>query len=247
MSITIPSKISTPRLTLIRLTNTSPSHPHVQLFHENWSDPSATAWSLHGATKSLEESRDWMIEHRTKYDNIFYSAFAKPQPQGDVQSDQKIWSLRDVYLDGEEQQGENEILGIHIGSVSLRLQPSGPVLSPYPALSQHNNTSHQENLDQDLDLRVLGYALFPSAWGYGYATEANRGVLDAYATAVSAQKQDTRKKYYVEAAVDEDNLASEKVLKKLGFKKLGWKDEEEKVWLNGGWRGPGYWVYGMFV
>jgi hypothetical protein len=36
-------------------------------------------------------------------------------------------------------------------------------------------------------------------------------------------------------------------LEKLGFKKLGWKHEEEKVFLNGAWRGPGYWVYGLFV
>jgi hypothetical protein len=79
--------------------------------------------------------------------------------------------------------------------------------------------------------------------------------LNAYAAFVSSSSATQNnsqgghgiEKAYVEAAVDEDNPGSIKVLEKLGFKKLGWKHEEEKVFLNGAWRGPGYWVYGLFV
>lgn len=36
--------IETPRLLLVRLTDTSEGSQHVQWFHENWSDDAATAW-----------------------------------------------------------------------------------------------------------------------------------------------------------------------------------------------------------
>ena len=39
-----PSTISTSRLQLVRLTDTSEGSQHVQWFHENWSDPVATGW-----------------------------------------------------------------------------------------------------------------------------------------------------------------------------------------------------------
>ncbi|KAF5846034.1 hypothetical protein GGP41_008471 [Bipolaris sorokiniana] len=161
----IPSKISTERLTLLHLTNTHPSHPHVQLFHENWSNLTATAWSLRGATKSLEESREWMIESLDRFDSYFYAVFAR-------------------------------------------------------------------------------YAFFPAAWGRGYGTEANRGLLNAYSAAVG-QQSGGKGRGYVEAAVDDENAGSLALIQKLGFERVGWR-ESEKVWLNGGWR-EGYWVYGLHI
>ncbi|EUC47785.1 hypothetical protein COCMIDRAFT_34697 [Bipolaris oryzae ATCC 44560] len=216
----IPSKISTDRLTLVRLTNTHPSHPHVQLFHENWSNPTATAWSLRGTTHSLAESREWMIESLDRFDNYFYAVF-----EGD----------------------EEDELGVHIGSVSLRLQPSGPTLPPL-SLSRHIGSPDPEKQkgsgEDDIPLRALGYAIFPTAWGKGYGTEANRGLLNAYSAAV-AQQSGGKGRVYVEAAVDDENAGSLALIQKLGFERVGWK-ESEKVWLNGGWRG-GYWVYGLYI
>jgi RimJ/RimL family protein N-acetyltransferase len=194
-----------------------------------------------------------MIEHLSRFDTCFYAVFAQKH---DGQGVEKVWSTRDVrqLQEGEtegEAEGEEE-LGIHVGSVSLRLQPDGPTL-PSPSSPSPLHPNPKQN---PLDLRVLGYAFFASTWGKGYATEANRGLLDAYAAAVAQYKSESEsesneeqgKTYYVEAAVDEDNPASEKVLCKLGFERVGWKDEgEDKVWLNGAWRGPGYWVYGMYV
>jgi RimJ/RimL family protein N-acetyltransferase len=212
----IASTIQTPRLTLLRLTDTTPGSQHIQLFHENWTDPDATAWSLHGPTHSLEESRDWLIEHLEKWDNLFYAVFLKPS--------------------NDE---ENVGLGEHIGSVSLRLQKSGPTL-PLP--------SKQTDSGKAIDLRVLGYALFKKAWGKGYVTEANKALLEAYSASVAEEKKKGEKVFWVEACVDDGNPGSRKVIEKLGMESLGWKDGgEEKVWIAGEWRVDGVWVYGMEV
>lgn len=216
--------IHTAGLTLIRLTDTSPGSQHVQWFHENWSDSSATSWSLHGPCKSLAESREWMMEHMTKWDNMFYAVFEKPELQGEEGTT------------GETGTGSRQ--GRHVGSVSLRLQSSGPTLQP-PTPPSIADTS------KALNLRVIGYALFEVARGKGYATEANKAMLDAYRASVQGEKDKGTQVFYIEACVDEGNPRSVAVLKKLGFREVGWK-EDEAVWLNGEWR-TGYWIYGMYV
>jgi RimJ/RimL family protein N-acetyltransferase len=60
--------------------------------------------------------------------------------------------------------------------------------------------------------RGLGYWVGPPAWGLGYATEAAATVLDhAFATGVAR----------VETKVFADNVASVRVLEKLGFARTG--------------------------
>jgi RimJ/RimL family protein N-acetyltransferase len=161
-----------------------------------------------------------MIEHREKYDNLFYSVFVK----------------------GEEgsSAGTEEDPGVHVGSVSLRRQISGPVLPP----PEHEGADK----GKEVDLRVIGYAMFKTTWGKGYATEAGKGMLDAYAASVAEEKAKGEKVFYVEAGVDKGNPGSQAVLKKLGFKEVGWKTEKEPVFLGGEWRDDGgYWIYGMYV
>jgi RimJ/RimL family protein N-acetyltransferase len=203
-----PPILHTPRLTLIRLTDTSPGSHHVQLFHDNWSDPDITIWSLHGPCHSLEESRQWMIHHMTVFDNYFYAVFAK-QHSGSVGT-------------------EDEILSTHVGSVSLRKQDA-PTLAPPRG--------------EEGEMRVLGYAVFKREWGKGYATEANRALLEAYGEA----NREEGKNVYVEACVDDANPGSVAVLKKLGFEEVGWKEEPGRVFLGGAWREGGCWVYGKYV
>lgn len=247
-----PLTLSSPRLHIVRLTDTSEGSQHVQWFHENWSDAVATSWSLHGSTKTLEESRLWMIEHMTKWDNWFYSIFLRKPDSPELSS-------HDVNM---------EDMGEHIGSVSLRSQATGPTLLPPMSfqgaeevgigapLTEEEEELRKKALEKvDLELRVLGYALFESAWGKGYITEACKILLDGYSGAIEQWKASKGGKpgsekeavFYVEAGVDVENPGSQRVLRKLGFKTAGMKVEKEKAWLNGGWRGPGWWITGLYL
>jgi RimJ/RimL family protein N-acetyltransferase len=156
-----------------------------------------------------------MIEHLTKYDNFFYAVFAKQPGTADTEEDP----------------------GVHVGSVSLRRQPTGPTLPPRPEYLK----------GKEVELRVSGYAFFKNAWGKGYATEANKALLEAYGEAVAEEKKVGNKVFYVEASADEDNPGSRAVLRKLGFEEVGWKTETERVFLAGEWREGGYWVFGKCV
>lgn len=184
----LPPTIQTHRLTLTHLTNTTPGHFHVDLFHQNWCDPITTAGSRHGATHSLEESRDWMIECLTKHEMLYYTVFAKQ-----------------FKTSSEE---------VHIGSVHLRRQRSGPSVPP-PALAGVNEG------EMEVNLVVIGYVYKKEYWGLGYATEAGRALLDAYAASVVEEKALGRKMFYVEAGTGSENLASVRVLEKLGFRLVG--------------------------
>lgn len=171
----------------------------------------------------------------------FYAVFARPSTAAVVQ----------------QRQGDVE-LGALLGSVSLRCQREGPTLAPVGfGLVRDTGgtggtggtttaTTTTTTTTEPPVLRILGYALFEAARGRGYATEANRGLLDAYAVFVAGAKAAGRR-FYVEACVDEGNGASKGVLGKLGFEVVGWKDEEERVFLNGEWRDGGCWVWGLWV
>ncbi|MGD7706533.1 GNAT family N-acetyltransferase [Microlunatus sp. Y2014] len=79
----------------------------------------------------------------------------------------------------------------------------------------------------------LGYAISPTAWGRGYATESARAVLDwAFATL------DLNR---VQAETDTRNLASARVLEKLGFVREGTLRQDCIV--NGDVSDT--WVYGL--
>lgn len=158
-----------------------------------------------------------MLEHRTKYDDIFYSVFAKTSTSKTTEEDP----------------------GDHVGSVSLRRQLDGPVLPP-PSLDTNSDS-------KSINLRVIGYAFFKQHWGKGYATEAGRALIGAYTNLVAEEMAKGKEVFYLEAGVDEDNPGSQNVLQKIGFSKVGWKEEAEPVFLAGKWREPGYWVYGMYL
>ncbi|KAH6642897.1 GNAT domain-containing protein [Boeremia exigua] len=273
-----PSSIKTPRLHLVRLTDTSQGSQHVQWFHENWSDPVATSWSVHGATKSLDDSREWMQHLLSELDNWFYAIFLRDDisTDNDDEKDAPINACatsnkrEPVENPEDRQKTDSESLrpGTLIGSVSLRRPPEPELLPPLtfegasavghgaPLNAAEIQTRTEDLQDVDLHLRTLGYALFAQAYGRGYATEACRGLLDEYRGVVQewrskvvseAVGQERKGLFYVEAGVDIENPASQSVLRKLGFKTVGMKVFEGKVWLAGGWRGPGWWITGMYM
>lgn len=67
----------------------------------------------------------------------------------------------------------------------------------------------------DLD---LGYVLHPSAWGFGYATEAARAAVD--------WAWDTQDDDRVVAITDAANNASRRVLERVGFVEINRGDDE---------------------
>lgn len=70
---------------------------------------------------------------------------------------------------------------------------------------------------EDPDLIDLGYRLLPDAWGLGYATEAALSTLD----------YGLRQLYLplITAMVVSENMASRKILEKIGMKQVGTTQE----------------------
>lgn len=120
-----------------------------------------------------------------------------------------------------------------VGNIGLRkaAEPELPVFA------------HPDGTVKTLNLRTLGYSFLQKAWGKGYATETAKAMLGAYVEGVKEKKD--KEAIYIEAIWSPENVASGKVLGKLGFKQLGYK-EEERVWLAGDWR-YGYNVSGLYL
>jgi RimJ/RimL family protein N-acetyltransferase len=76
------------------------------------------------------------------------------------------------------------------------------------------------------NLMEIGYALIPSERGKGYSSEAVEIIVDY----LFLSKQLMR----VQAITDIDNLASQRVLEKAGFKKEGVL--RKSAFIRGGWR-----------
>jgi RimJ/RimL family protein N-acetyltransferase len=235
------STIETPRLRLIHIEDTDIDSQHLQWFHQLWSDETITAWryshstfpfpslsnsfSLHGKCHTLEESQAWMKTHKSTFDSTTYAVFEKKDPSS------------------------NNTLsppGNLVGMVLLR-KVDQPTLPPFPPPSTFTSTTPFPSDPSNLNIRSIGYAFFQSAWGQGYATEASKAVITAYSESIAKQKDDNGELFFLEGCWNVENPASEKVLGKLGFMEVGWKDTPGKQFLAGAWRGPGYWVWGTYV
>ena len=199
-------------------------------------DHELTYRSLHGKCNTIEESQAWFREHCSKYDTITYIVFAKKDDSGN----------------------DLEYPGQVVGNVGLRTQADGPALPPFsntnstaaPTSDQtptNPNTPPLSDLpvSKPLNLRSLGYSYLPTVWGKGYATEAGKAVIEAYREGTKEERAKGEEVYYVEAIWGDGNPASGKVLGKLGFQTIGYK-EEEKAFLAGAWR-YGYYVSGLYV
>lgn len=82
--------------------------------------------------------------------------------------------------------------------------------------------SKLNGLDRD-DLQV-GYEFAPAHWGRGYATEAGTRVLEYAFEALGLDR--------VAAIARPENVASVRVLDKLGFRQVGRRRDDGLVWCN---------------
>ncbi|KAF2174887.1 hypothetical protein K469DRAFT_680726 [Zopfia rhizophila CBS 207.26] len=236
--------IEAPRLRLTRVICIDLDSEHLAWFHQVWSDETATAWSLHGHTKTLSESQQWMAE-LVKNDEIMYAVHVKSAPDSPQTSD-----LHEVI-----ESGAIGILGLRRLN-NATLPPPTPTTDSgsigWPVLKKLNDATllspaprgYMQTGNSITIIRSIGYQILQSSWGKGYATEAVSALLSCYGEATRLEEESGR---YVEAIVGKDNAASIRVIEKLGFQKAGWKEETEGVFLAGKWRDPGYWVYGKYV
>jgi RimJ/RimL family protein N-acetyltransferase len=92
----------------------------------------------------------------------------------------------------------------------------------------------------------LSYMILPISWSKGYATESLKAV---YETCKVRSFWTPFNKVYIRAIVNEENLASMRVMEKTGMTKRGvyeWRGE--KVFLAGQWRTQGLLhVYGVYL
>ncbi|PVH90643.1 hypothetical protein DM02DRAFT_620917 [Periconia macrospinosa] len=217
--------LETPRLKLIRITDTDPSSQHAKWFYEMHSDEGATSWAVSGACKSFEEAHARMIGRVVERDIFEYAVFAKPESNDSLQST----------TDAATEPGEL------VGGVSLRKMPEPTVPAPPPPVTEGEDAS-----SKTFQFRTMGYGFKRSAWGKGYATEANIALLEAFTR--YSKKVNPTGLNYVEAGAGVKNLASARVIQKLGLSKVGWKEEPEDIFLGGEWQtDKGYWLYGKYL
>jgi RimJ/RimL family protein N-acetyltransferase len=91
-------------------------------------------------------------------------------------------------------------------------------------LSPGSSAQHKLTLE-------LGYLFLPSYWGYGYATESGRALLDEYRRVLS--RTSLAAKVEFSAHVHADNLPSIRVLEKLGFLEVNRSEDEGLIFLDG--------------
>jgi RimJ/RimL family protein N-acetyltransferase len=189
--------------------------------------------SLRGKTTTLESSRDWMVTQLKDFDNYLYAIHTKS----------------DLHRDAP---------GTLIGSCGLRIQgdlehlPSVPQ-NPHLVFSSHEKDPHTPL--KPILFRTLGYALFESAWGKGYATETISALMASFKILQSSVRERAKEEgkedvwTFVKAEVDDGNPASKKVMDKLGFENMGKAvvEDGKMIFLGGQWRDPVYWVYGRWV
>lgn len=205
-----------------------------------------------------------MTEYNTWHYSVFLHNPASPSPSPSASASGLPTSL--------PPNPQPSDLGPHIGSINLRRTPgpanSAPLLPPPRSFEGAPEVGTGAELTQEevekrvrewegveLKVRVLGYALFAGFEGRGYGTEGCRALIEGYKgavgefrTRVGGEKEGGKEVvFYIEAGVDVDNPASQGVLRKLGFRTVGMKVEKEKAWLNGGWKGPGWWITGLYL
>jgi len=221
----------TPRLKLTVLETDKDGSDDLKWMHELRSDEQATSWSIHGKSKTLEDTKKFMA---------MILPSVNPE-DGDLNRLRVAFAIHKII---EEIQGDE-------GSKREGVEPEtkfigGLTLRPHQAVPLPDNFTVPNGPETGVLRLEIGYAFLPGAWGSGYSTEALMAALDAYKQAINFWSPFS--KLYVEAIVGPDNPASVKVLEKAGLKSLGlykWPGGPE--FLAGAWRERAVLVYGKWL
>lgn len=227
--------ILTPRLKLTLITTAERKSPELQWLHELRSNEQTTWWSIHGRSKTLEDT-----------EKVIKGILPHPTTENKAKSHRVVYAVHELVPPPSSSPVPTPTPEAHptrmIGLITLRsLDSSNLPLPPhlFPASTQPPSSI----------LTVeLGYQYLPAAWGKGYATESVSAVFAACQRATPAFWAPFEK-IYVRAIVNAENAASQRVVAKVGMALLGvygW--EGEAVFLAGKWRETGdLCVYGRFL
>ncbi|EEP77821.1 predicted protein [Uncinocarpus reesii 1704] len=225
--------IFTPRLKLTLVTKAERGSPELEWLHELRSSKEATWWSIHGQSKSIEDTESNMKHYL---------------PAGGEENSYRVVYVVHKILEPLDSAAENQA---HIkdqrekptevaGLVILKSLDAGNLAIPeeltVPAAAASTTLTTE-----------LGYSFLPTGWGKGYATESLKAVLESCKRAQSFWAPFS--KVYVRAIVNEENPASLRVMEKAGVPKKGvYVAEGEPIFLAGKWRGmANLHIYGMYL
>jgi len=227
--------VLTPRLKLTLVKSTELGSQDLEWQHKIRSDAGATSWSIYGMSPSLEHTQAFMrkrfvtgldvIEKSDKRRMRFGYIIHKREDEENISAEKN--------KEGEKEDEKSRV----IGAVSFRPEMTFP-------LPQHLTVD--DSLGSGVLKMEIGYCLITSGWGKGYASEAVAAALAAFKR--SREFWAPFEKVYVEGIVGPENVASCRVMEKVGLKKIGtFSWEGERIVLAGALRENIVAVYGTWV
>ncbi|KAL9013367.1 MAG: hypothetical protein Q9173_001939 [Seirophora scorigena] len=214
------SVIVTPRLVLTLVTEAERNSPEFEWFHEIRSNEKATWWSIHGRSKSIEDTEKVLGSLLPKNDENTYRVNYAVHMILDSSNGSVEGESQPLILGGRPTVFVGLIALVSLDANSLAL-PEDLVLPASPAAST---------------LTVeIAYMFLPQGWGQGFATESINAVFDACRRAPSFWAPFSS--LYVRAIVNEENAPSVRVMEKTGMTNRGIYEWTGKpVFLAGRWQ-----------